>query len=140
MKEAIMNIKNKSKSSLNPRFLLASLIAFSLMIISGIIIGLIKQVGNFDLLVILIGALSALVYRRIAKDFSITVGILSVLACFFGLLIVECVANFGVEGLLVINNYGTLLNFVISEDLHRVSWSVYRLLALLIAYSYSRVV
>ncbi|HKM23633.1 MAG TPA: hypothetical protein VJY11_02515 [Erysipelothrix sp.] len=135
-----MNIKNKSKSSLNPRFLLASLIAFSLMIISGIIIGLIKQVGNFDLLVILIGALSALVYRRIAKDFSITVGILSVLACFFGLLIVECVANFGVEGLLVINNYGTLLNFVISEDLHRVSWSVYRLLALLIAYSYSRVV
>lgn len=135
-----MNIKNKSKSSLNPRFLLASLIAFSLMIISGIIIGLIKQVGNFDLLVILIGALSALVYRRIAKEFSITVGILSVLACFFGLLIVECVANFGVEGLLVINNYGTLLNFVISEDLHRVSWSVYRLLALLIAYSYSRVV
>lgn len=135
-----MNIKNKSKSSLNPRFLLASLIAFSLMIISGIIIGLIKQVGNFDLLVILIGVLSALVYRRIAKDFSITVGILSVLACFFGLLIVECVANFGVEGLLVINNYGTLLNFVISEDLHRVSWSVYRLLALLIAYSYSRVV
>ncbi len=135
-----MNIKNKSKSSLNPRFLLASLIAFSLMIISGIIIGLIKQVGNFDLLVILIGVLSALVYRRIAKDFSITVGILSILACFFGLLIVECVANFGVEGLLVINNYGTLLNFVISEDLHRVSWSVYRLLALLIAYSYSRVV
>ncbi len=135
-----MNIKNKSKSSLNPRFLLASLIAFSLMIISGIIIGLIKQVGNFDLLVILIGALSALVYRRIAKDFSITVGILSVLACFFGLLIVECVANFGVEGLLVINNYGTLLNFVISEDLHRVSWSVYRLLAILIAFSYSRVV
>ena len=135
-----MNIKNKSKSSLNPRFLLASLIAFSLMIISGIIIGLIKQVGNFDLLVILIGVLSALVYRRIAKDFSITVGILSVLACFFGLLIVECVANFGVEGLLVINNYGTLLNFVVSEDLHRVSWSVYRLLSLLIAYSYSRVV
>ncbi len=135
-----MNIKNKSKSSLNPRFLLASLIAFSLMIISGIIIGLIKQVGNFDLLVILIGVLSALVYRRIAKDFSITVGILSVLACFFGLLIVECVANFGVEGLLVINNYGTLLNFVISEDLHRVSWSVYRLLAILIAFSYSRVV
>lgn len=135
-----MNIKNKSKSSLNPRFLLASLIAFSLMIISGIIIGLIKQVGNFDLLVILIGVLSALVYRRVAKDFSITVGILSVLACFFGLLIVECVANFGVEGLLVINNYGTLLNFVISEDLHRVSWSVYRLLAILIAFSYSRVV
>ena len=135
-----MNIKNKSKSSLDPRFLLASLIAFSLMIISGIIIGLIKQMGNFDLLVILIGVLSALVYRRIATDFSITVGILSVLACFFGLLIVECVANFGVEGLLVINNYGTLLNFVISEDLHRVSWSVYRLLALLIAYSYSRVV
>lgn len=135
-----MNIKNKSKSSLNPRFLLASLIAFSLMIISGIIIGLIKQVGNFDLLVILIGVLSALVYRRIAKDFSITVGILSILACFFGLLIVECVANFGVEGLLVINNYGTLLNFVISEDLHRVSWSVYRLLAILIAFSYSRVV
>ncbi len=132
------NKLNLSKEEL--QFLLSIAIAIPLVILSGIIIGLIKMSFRFETIVLFVGFISALIYRRVAKGFQMKIAVASILTALLGLIVVECVTNFGVEGLLVFRNYGTLFTFVIQEDINRVSWTVARLLSLSIAFSYSRVV
>lgn len=121
-------------------FVLATLVSVSLMVVSGILLGLVKRMIDIDFIVILIGILSSQVYRRLAKGYTLRIAIASLLCAFIGLFVVEIVTNFGVEGLLNIRNYQYLYDFFIQEDLHNVSWSVFRLISLVIAYSYARVV
>lgn len=120
------------------RILIAGLIAIPATILVGIIVGLINHTQNFDPLVLLIGVVSALVYRRVGRSQSFAVAILSIVTTFVGLVVAECVINFGLEGLLVMGNYSTLLTFILSEDLHSVGWTVFRLLSLIGAFSYAR--
>ena len=135
-----MEAKTKEMSQSDKLLVFAILVSVPLMIFVGILIGILQSAANLDFTVILIGIVSSQIYRRLAKGFSMKVAIASVLTAFLGLVVAEMVRNFGVEGLLVAKNFVTLFNFVVQEDINKVSWSVYRLITLVIAYSYSRVV
>lgn len=135
-----METKLKEVTQSDKLFILATLISVPLMIFVGILVGILKSTVNVDALVIVVGIVSSQIYRRIAKGFSMKIAISSVLCTLLGLVVVEMVKNFGVDGLFVFRNYQTLFNFIIQEDIYFVSWSVFRLISLVIAYSYARVV
>lgn len=132
------NIENLSLS--DKRLILAILISIPSIIFVGILVGFFKLVVNFDLIVVLIGIISAQMYRRIAKGYYMRVAIMSILTAVIGLIVVECVFNFGVEGLVIFDNYKSLFNFIVQEDMFNISWGINRLITILIAYSYARVI
>lgn len=135
-----MKTKFEKMSHSDKKFLLSIAIAVPVTVFISILIGLTKSITNIDIIVLAIGVISSQIYRRVARGFVMRIAIASVLTALLGLIIVECVSNFGFEGVFVFRNYQTLLNFVVQEDVFKVSWSVYRLITLLIAYSYARVV
>lgn len=135
-----MKNKLQSLSEGTKRLIFALLISLPLILFVGILIGFFKRFSGIESGVLLVGLVSAFVFRRIVKGFDMKIALASIFVAFIGLIVVELVYNFGVEGIFVFRNYTSLFNFVVQEDITRLSWSVPRLLSLLIAYSYARVV
>lgn len=135
-----MKTKFEQMSLGDKKFILAIGIAVPVTVFISILIGLTKSIVNIDFIVILIGVVSSQIYRRVARGFVMRIAVASVLTTLLGIVVVECVTNFGFEGVFVLKNYATLFNFVVQEDIFKLSWSIHRLITLLIAYSYARVV
>ena len=105
----------------------------------GIVSGFIRQFLNFSILIWAVGFGIAWTVRKMGRGVQLKFSILGAIYAVIGIWISDVVWMFGLGGILNPGAYYTVIRFFIAEDITSIIWMLYRLVAIYIAYNYSRV-
>lgn len=134
-----MEIIDSKGFNQNQRFIIASLMSIPVAIIFGLLTGFLNRFFPVDFLVISIGIAVSFTMKRHGRGVKLRFALMSVVITFLGIVLSEIVRNFGFDGLFILNNYRTLLQFIAYEDGFNIYWMIFRVLTLFLSFSYSRI-
>lgn len=135
-----MEIFNLRALSQKQRFNYAIVSGLLAAIVLGVLTGLIRQTINFSFIVWAIGYGVAMTIKKLGRGVQVKFSVLGAIYAFIGILISDVVLTFGLARVLDPSAYLTVITLVLNEDISSIVWLVYRLIAIYIAYNYSRVI
>ncbi|CAM3703738.1 hypothetical protein ERUR111494_07755 [Erysipelothrix urinaevulpis] len=109
-------------------------------IVLGVLTGVIRKQIDFSLLVWLVGYGVAMAIRKLGRGVQLKFSVTGVAFTLIGILISDVIAIFGLAQIFDLQAYITVIQLVLNDDIGSIVWLVYRLIALYIAYNYSRVI
>ena len=134
-----MEIFNMRALTQKQRFNYALISGLVAAIVLGIVSGFIRQFLNFSILIWAVGFGIAWTVRKMGRGVQLKFSILGAIYAVIGIWISDVVWMFGLGGILNPGAYYTVIRFFIAEDITSIIWMLYRLVAIYIAYNYSRV-
>ena len=135
-----MEIFNLRALSQKQRFNYAIVSGLLAAIVLGVLTGLIRQTINFSFIGWAIGYGVAMTIKKLGRGVQVKFSVLGAIYAFIGILISDVVLTFGLARVLDPSAYLTVITLVLKEDISSIVWLVYRLIAIYIAYNYSRVI
>lgn len=134
-----MEIFNLRTLTQKQRFKTALIGGFVAAVVLGVLSGLIRQFLNFTILIWVVGFGIAWTIRKIGRGVQVKFSVLGAVYAVLGILISDVVWTFGLSRIIDPAAYMTVLTFFLNEDITSIIWLLYRLVAIYIAYTYSRV-
>lgn len=134
-----MEIFNMRALTQKQRFNYAIVFGFLAAVGLGIVSGFIRQFLNFSLLIWAVGFGVAWTIKKMGRGVQVKFSILGAIYAIIGIWISDVVWMFGLSGIVNPGAYLTVIRFFIAEDIASIIWMLYRLVAIYIAYNYSRV-
>ena len=134
-----MEIFNMRALTQKQRFNYALISGLVAAIVLGIVSGFIRQFLNFSILIWAVGFGIAWTVRKMGRGVQLKFSILGAIYAVIGIWISDVVWMFGLGGILNPGAYYTVIRFFVAEDITSIIWMLYRLVAIYIAYNYSRV-
>lgn len=134
-----MEIFNMRALTQKQRFNYALVSGLVAAVVLGIVSGFIRQFLNFSILIWAVGFGVAWTVRKMGRGVQLKFSILGAIYAIIGIWISDVVWMFGLGGILNPGAYYTVIRFFVAEDITSIIWMIYRLVAIYIAYNYSRV-
>ena len=134
-----MEIFNLRSLTQRQRFNTALLMGFLATVVLGIATGFIRQYLNFTILIWGVGYGVAWTIKKFGRGVQVKFSILGAIYAVIGILMSDVVWMFGLSRIIDPSAYMTVLTFFLNDNITSIIWLLYRLVAIYIAYSYSRV-
>lgn len=134
-----MEIFNMRSLTQKQRFNTALISGIMAAVVLGIATGFIRRFINLSIIIWLVGFGVAWVIRKMGRGVQVKFSVLAGIYALVGVLLSDVVFLFGFSGILVPSAYLTVISYFLNQGVTSMIWLLYRVVAIYIAYNYSRV-
>ena len=134
-----MEVFNTRTLTQKQRFNTALITGLIAAVVLGIVSGYVRKLFNFSMIVWAIGSGIAWVIRKTGRGVQNKFSILGAVYAVLGIVISDVVWLFGIAALFSPGAYYVAISLFIAQDISSIIWLMFRLVAVYIAYNYSRV-
>lgn len=134
-----MEIFNMRSLTQKQRFNTAIIFGLIAAVVLGIATGFVRRFINFSLIIWAVGFGVAWVIKKMGRGVQVKFSVLAAIYALVGILLSDVVFLFGFAGILVPSAYFTVISYFLNQGITSMIWLLYRVVAIYIAYNYSRV-
>lgn len=139
-KKVSNTMETTSKLPTQVRFKRCIAAGLILSLVLALVTGLIRYyVFPNEIILIPIGLISAIVIKSVGRGVNIRFALVSVLITLLAIYLSDIIALEGLIGLLDIRNYLLVIQAPFSDMIYPLSWLLFRVITLYIAFAYSRI-
>ncbi len=135
-----MEIFNSRSLTQKQRFNRALILGIPVSFVLAIVFGYLRRFIPSSILLVLMSYLIAMTLQKLGRGVQKRFSILGLILVFFAIVFSDVVFYFGLESLLEIDAYLTVIRLVIQDDISSVLGLVYRVVGMYIGYTYSRII
>ena len=134
-----MEISSKTKLNQDQRFIKIIGLGLLSSLISGLAIGYLRTLINFDGFLVINALVISYVIREYGRGVQMRFSVVSVIFVLISIFVADMIFNYGVVGFFDFDNYVLLIRFAFILELGKPMWFLSRLISIFVAFNYARI-